>query len=382
MVQRRILLSMARLPGSSFTPGDAVMISRSLLQRLQEAGAEFVVVESSSETGGQSLEQLGSSARSAGADGWLQVTLSGGWGSAKLGIRSYDLISGSMVAELNQERNGWAAPAGLAREGWEDVVKAVAGKFPPVEGTAPVDASIPEARLTITALPGSVVTGLGKEPLRIESDGSASRVLPALRQYELRTSLAGFTPVTQRLFLSADREVRVEQTKESRWAMELSLLDGRAPGFDVSMAFPAQSLFLRLGFTTYAAALALSSTDTFVSEPLTNLGLQAGLYLRPSDRLLRFYAGLGAFLRIVHATGTALTLDPVSPFALHAVLGTELRLSPNGRLYLEYTPTFFQTTLPDQFRASLGPDTVPGWIFGPAEAFSMFSFRIGYRWQI
>ena len=382
LVQRRILFSMARGQGTSFTPGDAVLVSRSLLQRLQEAGAEFILVESSSETADQSVEQLGATARQAGADGWLQVTLGGGWSSAKIGIRSYDLLSHSMVADLTRDRSGWGSPAGLAREGWQDVAQAVVGKFPMVQGAAPADAGIPQARLTVIALPGSTVTGLGKKPVRIEPDGSASLVLPAQQEYELRTSLAGFTPVTQKIFLSADREVKVQQARESQWAMEFSVLDGRAPGLDVSLAFPAQALFVRLGFSTYAAALAFSPTDTFISEPLTNLGLQGGLYLRPSDKFVRFYVGLGGFLRFVHATGTPLTVDAISPFAFHAVLGSEFRLFSGGRLYFEYTPTVFLTTLPDLFRASLGPDTSPGWIFGPGEAIGMISFRIGYRWQL
>ena len=349
---------------------------------MQEAGTEFVAVEYSSDTSSQSIEQLGSTARAEGTDGWLQVTLNGGWSAAKIGIRAYDVRSSTLVTELVRERTGWGSPAGLAREGWEDVVQVVAGKFPMVERPAPLDASVPHARLTVSALPGSILTGLGKTPVRIESDGSASLELPALQEYVLRTSLAGFLPVTQRFFLSADREIRVEQARESRWGLQLALLDGRAPGLDVTMAFPAQSLFLRLGFSTYVAALTLSEKDIFVSQPLTNLHLQGGLYLSAPDRFARFYLGLGAFLRVVHARGSALTLDAISPFGLHAIVGSELSIFSKGRIYLEYTPTIFQTDLPDVFRAALGQESVPGWLFGKGEVVSLFSFSVGYRLRL
>jgi hypothetical protein len=378
----RILLCTARPAGSQFTQGDAVMISRSLLQRLQEAAKELVPVEYSPDTNGQSIEQLGSTARTSGTDGWIQVTLSGGWNAVRFAIRGYDLSSGAVVLEITRERSGWGSPAGLVREGWDDVVQAVAGKFHMPQRPAIADASVPLARLTVNALPGSTLTGLGKNPVRIESEGSASMELPAFQEYVLRTSLAGFIPVTQRFFLSTDRQIAVEQSRESQWGLQVALLDGRAPGADVTMAFPAQSLFLRLGFSTYVAALTLSDTDIFVSQPLTNLHLQAGWYMSAPDRFARFYLGLGGFLRIVHASGSPLTLDAISPFGLHATVGAELSVFSKGRIYLEYTPTIFQTDMPDVFHAALGQDIGPGWIFGKREVMNLVSFSFGYRWQL
>jgi hypothetical protein len=382
MVPRRIMLTIARQQGSSFTAGDALLIGRSLLERLQEARTELIVVESTDESTGRSPDELGTLAKDAGADGWMQVTLDGGWPAAKLGIRSFDLLSSTMVAELSLTRTGWGSPGGLAQESWEDVAQAIAGKFPPVEAAAPADAGLPEARLTVTALPGSIVTGLGKTPLRIEADGSASAMLPAMREYVLRTTLAGFTPVTQRVFLSTDRDVSMDQKKSSQWGLELSLLDGQAPGVDITMAIPAFSLFLRLGFSTYAVGLALSSTSVLTNEPLTNIALQAGVYLGPEDRVFRLYLALGAFARVVHAKDTTPVLDQLAPLGLRFMIGSELPGPPQGRFFFEYTPTLCATSVPDVFRAALGENNSPGWIFGPSMAASLISFRIGYRWQL
>jgi hypothetical protein len=381
-VHRRLLLTVARPQSSSFTAGDAFMIGRSLLERLQDADTEIIVVEGTDESTGRSPDELGAQAKDAGADGWMQVTLDGGWPAAKLGIRSFDLVSNAMVAELSATRTGWGNPAGLAQESWTDVVQAVVGKFPPVEAAAPVDAGPPQAKLTVTALPGSVVTGLGKTPLRIEADGSASAMLPVMREYVLRTTLAGFTPVTQRVFLSTDREVRVEQKKSSRWGLELSLLDAQAPGVDITMAVPARSFFLRAGFSTYAAGLALNSTSVLLNDPLTNISLQAGLYLGPEDRVFRLYLALGAFARVVHAKDTVPVLDQMAPVGLRFMVGSELPGPPQGRFFFEYTPTLYSTSIPDVFRAALGQNSSPGWIFGHTLAASLISFRFGFRWQL
>jgi hypothetical protein len=381
-VPRRILLTVARPEGSSFTAADAFMIGRSLLERLQGADAQLVMVEAAEESTGRSPDELGAQAKDAGADGWMQVTLDGAWSAAKLGIRSFDLLSNAAVAELSVTRTAWGNPSGLVQEGWTDVVQAIAGKFPPVEAAAPVDAGQPQARLTVTALPGSVVTGLGKASLRIEADGSASAMLPVMREYMLRTTLAGFTPVTQRVFLSTDREVRVDQKKSSQWGVELSLLDAQAPGVDLTMAMPANSLFVRLGFSTYAVGLALTSTSVLTDDPLTNIAIQAGVYLGPEDRLFRLYLALGVFARVVHVKDTAPVLDQMAPLGLRFMVGSELPGPPQGRFFFEYTPTLYSTSVPDLFRAALGQNSSPGWIFGHTLAASLISFRFGYRWQL
>jgi len=379
---RRLVLAVTRPLGSKFTPGDALMIVRSLHQRLQEADGQLVVVEASEVPAPATPEGMGAAARDSGADSWLLLTLDGQWTSARLGIRADDLLSNSRVADFSATRTTWSSPASLPSETWADAVEAIAGKFPMAESAALPAADEQLARLTITALPGSVVTGLGAPPIRIDSNGSAFRMLPAAREYSLRTSLPGYMVVTQRIFLSGDRELGVEQKKSSRWGLDISLSDSRAPGMDFTMALPTLSLFVRLGVTTYALALALSQTEVFLSDPLTNVELRAGIYLSPEDRFLRFYTGLGVFTRIVHAKDTFPMFDPVAPLGFMLLVGTEVPVSARGRLYFEYTPSIYLTNMPDTLRASFGPDNAPGWLFAASEGFNLLSFRIGYRWPL
>jgi hypothetical protein len=383
LIPRRLMLAVTRPQGSKFTPGDALMIARSLHQRLQDADGQLIVVETPERPAPATPESMGAAARDAGADSWMLLTLGGQWTSARLGIRAEDLLSNSLVADFSATRTTWTSPASLPGETWADAVEAVAGKFPMVESAVPPGADEQLARLTIKALPGSVVTGLGSAPIRIDSNGSAFRMLPAAREYSLRTSLPGYRIVTQKIFLSGDRELTVEQKKSSRWGLDVSLSDSRAPGMDFTMAIPTLSLFVRLGVTTYALALALSQTEVFLSDPLTNVELRAGIYLSPEDRFFRFYTGLGGFARIVHAKNTAPMFDPVAPLGFMLLIGTELPISALGRLYFEYTPSIYPTGMPDALRASLGPDNAPpGWLFASSAGFNLLSFRVGYRWPL
>jgi hypothetical protein len=382
MVPRRLVLFVGVQSGSSFTTGDATMIARSVLNRLQESSAEFTVMEGPSAEGNRPADRLTAAAKSAGADSWLQIILDGSWASAQLTVKSFDLLSSALILDFSAKRSAWESPGGLAQESWDDVVNAVAERLHMVDGPAVVAASAPGATLTIKALPGSVITGLGAQAVRVSPGGSTSRTLPALREYVLRAELNGYETVTQRFFLSGDREIAIDQRKKTQWRFELSLLDAQAPGFDVTLPTPLASGFLRFGFSTYALGLAFSSTRLLLNDPLTSMIMQAGMYLGPEDRPFRFSVGLGGFVRLVHAAGSLPTMDSLSPGGIRLSVGSELPAMGGGRPYFEYTPTLYQTGVPDMLRAALGQDYAPGWIFGQSAALSLISFRIGYRWKL
>ena len=382
LVPRRLALAVTRPQGSTFTPADALMIIRSLHQRLQDADGQVIIVEIPEAAAAVTPEEMGAAASGVGADGWMLLTLDGRWTSARLGFRAADLLSNSTVADFWTTRATWVSPASLPVETWADAVGAVAGKFPMVESAAAPAMDEQLVRLTVTALPGSVVTGLGPQPVRIDSSGTAFRMLSAPREYTLRASLSGYTTVSRRIFLSGDRQIAFEQKKPSRWGLDVSLSDSRAPGMDLTMSFPSPSFFVRLGFTTYALAFSPGQAQLFMSLPLTNVEIRAGTWLSPEDRYFRFYIGFGGFARIVHANGTFPMFDPVSPAGGMVVVGTEVPVSARGRLYVEYSPSVYLSRTVDALRASLGPDNAPGWIFAPFGGFNVLSFRIGYRWPL
>jgi hypothetical protein len=379
LAPRHVLLAVSAVQGSGFTQGDVLLVARSLHQRLGEADPDVVFVEPAGEL--TATEDLVPRAQDAGADSWVQLTLSGDWSSARLQLRAFDLLLRSKVADLTAQRLTWGSPGGLSQETWADVAQAISGKFPMLETSAADNGNPRLARLTISALPGSTITGLGSPILRVGPQGNAFRELAPRREYSLRIDLPGYTPVSTRIFLGSDREVQVRQVKSPWWGLEGALSDSRAPGIDASVYFPG-SLFVRYGFSTYAIALAFDSSGALLFEPLTNLEAQFGTYLSPEDRFFRFYLAGGGFVRIVTAPGAPPLMDALSPGGLRVIVGTESPVSSRGKLYLELTPTLFQTSQPDAFRAALGQDSnPPGWIFVPQAALNLLSFRVGFRWR-
>jgi hypothetical protein len=380
LLPRKLLLLVSPAQGSSFAPADVLIVTRSLDQRIQEADPALIIVESAADSAPGSDEEMRTLAQEDGADCWMSVSVQGDWSSARLKVRAFDLVSGAAVSDLTVARTAWGSPGTLAQETWADVVPAAAGKFPMVLSAEATSTGPVLARLTVQALPGSVITGLGA-PLKVGPDGSAERMLAPYHEYALRVSLPGYRPVTERIFLSVDRMLTLKQEAPPRRGLELSLTDARAPGIDMTIQAD-QTFFIRFGLTTYAIGLALSQTEVLLNDPLTILALQAGHYLSPEDQFWRTYLGVGGFLRVVHAAGWSPMLDPVGPLGLRFVAGLEVPLSARGRVYFEYTPTLYYTSVPDAFRAALGPNDTPGWWFGPTYAVTIFSFRIGYRWPL
>jgi hypothetical protein len=155
------------------------------------------------------------------------------------------------------------------------------------------------------------------------------------------------------------------------------------PSVDVSRFFIPSLLYVKLGITSYAVGLAFTNTQTFTSNPLTNLVLQTGIYLGPEDRLLRPYANLGAFLRIVTAPGTLVGIDPLSWGGLQFSIGTEIGRSPRGRFFFEYQPMLYAVSVPGLFQASFGNGNPPaGWSFSQTGASNYLCFRFGFRWML
>ena len=380
LVPRHLLLAMMPQKDSGFGANDALLLQRSLHQRLQEAQPDLVIIDSPPVDPGASPADLEALAGKAEADAWMTVTAGGDWGSAQLQVRAFDLLAGAPVADLRLTRT-WGTVGGLSGETWADVARAVDGKFPMVENTGAEAAGENLVALTVSALPGSTLTGVGKRPVSVGPDGTVSVRLPPWHEYVVRAGLSGYQAASQRLFLSGDRQISFTQKPLSRWQVELSVADGRAPGAYVTLAVPASAAFFRFGFTTYAFGLGLDGSHVFLNDPLTNVVMQGGLYLVPEDRLFRWYAALGGFARVVHEAGEVPLLDQVAPTAAFVVAGTEVRLSEESRFFAEYTPTVFGTPLPAAFRASLGNDA-PGWLFLKQQAVELLSFRLGWRWEL
>jgi hypothetical protein len=379
---RRIVFSLARDRAADITEGQSLMISRSMLARLQAARTDYIVIERPVSVVAPSESDLSAEAKDEGADGWISVTIAGGWDSMRIGVRCFDLLTNSRAVDQSFTRSGMSLGE-IPREGWNDIVQAVAPQFRSASAAAPGPAGSAVAHLTVKARPGTRVTGLGPAFLEVGADGQAIRELPLSREYLLRGELPGTYPATARIFLSADREVQLRQDPAPQWALEASLQDAGYPRIDVTWFPRAGGAYVRLGLMTYALGLAFNETEIFSSAPLTNIEAQMGVFFGRVDSLFRFSFGIGCLVRVATVPGAYFGLDPLSPWGVRGIIGMEVSPWPRSRLFVELTPTVYMTPAPDVFRQLLGSGTIPpGWIAGGGSFAEIFSIRFGYRWML
>ncbi len=383
LAPRRMLLSVARDADGTFTPNDLLQISRSLQIKLLSATAEIDVVEPAEGITDHSSTGLNAAARAAGADSWLSVSAGGGWAALKLSVRSSDLIADTTVLDITVMRTGWESSQDLSGEEWAEIIQPIAGHYHRVAVAVVAPQGPALARVTVTALPGTRITGLGEPALIVDESGAASREMPAAHQYTLDASLSGYFFISQQIFLAADKVVSFVQKPESTWSLDALLQDRGYPGVSFGWSPIPGRVTLKLGIRTYLFGLAFDAAGVISSSPLSDVLIQG--IVSPIAELgpVRPYLGLEGFLRVDHPAGSVPSLDGLSPGGAKAIVGVELMTTPGGGFFLEYAPIMYFTETPELLKAALGPGSLPpGWIFSPASALNMLSFRAGYRWQL
>jgi hypothetical protein len=369
LAPRRLLLAVTR------------MISSAILIRLQSASAEYIVMEPGEKWTGEDESRLTGIAEAAQADCWLWISLDGGWEALTVTVRSYDLLTQALAVNLTLTREGWTSAHDLALEPWDDLTRPVAAHYRSVEATVPETAETVEL-LSIVALPGTVITGLG-EPLVVGADGTGYREMPALREYTLRASLRRYHFMKKTIFLADERLVTFDQTPDPRWTLDVVIQDRGNPGVGFTWYFDPGVSFLRLGVMTCMLGVPLDGTRAFSSQPFSTAIVQWGWYLTREDASFSLYGSIGGFLRVIHESGTSTVIDALSPGGVTIVAGAEIPLSPQSRLFIEYTPTQYFTEVPELLRASLGAESGDaGWIFDASSGLNLLSARIGVRWTL
>jgi hypothetical protein len=380
---RRLMLSVDQKTGTGFTPDELTLLSRSMLLALQEARGDLVLVEPVRTPQPGSDLEITTLAQESGADCWIHVELSGSRTDAILRVRSFDVLDGTVVFEKTVPRQGGdSAAQNLVGERWEDIAAFLQGTYPPRASATALPMKNPDTiSVTFQGIAGTRVklSGAGSAKATLGADGTANVELPSAGTYELRATRLGSLTVKRKLVVRGDRTLALDQKKAPRMAIDASALLAW-PGVAFSWAPIPDLLFLRAGLTTYLLGLVMREDTIFTSDPLTTIDILAGLYVLPSDSAWRLYAGLGGFLRVVHAPGELFAIDPLAPGGLQAALGIEARLAGPIRLFAEYEPMLYLTRYGSLFASAMGDS--PGWVFFPQAALQMLSLRLGVRWHL
>jgi hypothetical protein len=381
---RRLLVAIEKswLPG--YSNDEMAILQRSLLTALSEAEGGPSPVAYALKGFPSSQQDRNKAARNAGADCWLYVKISGFKFAPSIRVISFDLIYDMTTLDFSFSRSEAFPMMDISQVRWDEIVDPVAKKYPPLGQLVYSRGPPAPVTLTLRALPGTRISGLSPKPLLIGSDGTVTIDLPSPAPYSFRTSLSGYIPNQMGLYLDGQTEIAVNQVKSPWLYLDASFYNGFYPGISATYAAPFFPAFVRVGFTTFRAGLAVNQDAMISSLPLSQLTLLLGMYFSPEDSPTRFYAGAGPLLRVTLPPGGSFTIDHLLPWGVQLVAGWEFSLAGNLRIFIENAPTGYYTPEPDLFRYSFGSSNVsfPFLNFPPLLALNLLEVRFGIRWML
>lgn len=357
--------------------------------------------ETAAHTDGSGPSDPRSLALARDAVGWLELSVVDDGTATEIEIAGYAVAAPAVVF-----RHAYREPPGLIgprlRRAWEPAVDAFDAAF-----EALVESALAEVRytaVTVRAVPGTRIAGLGSAPRVMPDSGELELQLRSPLVYVARARAPLYYP-SERLILVLDDplEITLDQPQRSAYSYEFGLADAAYPSANVMRRIGGDYLFARAGLTTYLLGVVPFIDDRerrfddeeqlFISEPFSVLGLQLGSYLHPPYGRARLYLAAGGQWRVIHSRGYWGS-DPVAPWGVTATLGVENRPSERWRLFIEWQPALYRTEYPeillDRLPGALhlwggerdtaqdvvfADDAARAWILAAA------AFRLGVRWQ-
>ncbi len=246
---------------------------------------------------------------------------------------------------------------------------------------------------TLRGVPGTKVLGLPGGVKQLNADGIATFAAPTPATYAFRAEKLGYEPLEQQVLLKEKGgDIVLVQKRGALVNLDFSLWNGQFPAFYIGFLPIPNSLFIKLGLTSFSSGLGPflvndSKFEPFVSYPLMTVDLQMGGYLSSADASVRVYMGAGLCIRVFYSDLRTM-LDPVLPFGGYPLIGIEYAPKKGNSVFLEYTPrilfldaqtdgsvstgSYLQTSF---FKDSLISGTaVEDWFW-----LELISFRLGYR---
>lgn len=381
---RRILVVME---AGGFSQNELIMLKQSFLTALRSIPDGPVPVDSSSTSFPGFVRDRNEAARRAGADSWLIVKVSGK-DSPSINVVSFDLLYNIKTLDFSVSRHERLSIPDLYRERWDDVIPKIVKTYPPIPSIAYSRGPPAPVKVTIRAVPGTVITGLYSVPLSVGSDGMLTIELPSPAPYSLRATAFGYIPTTKDIYLDGPIELPLVQDRSSWLRLDAAFQNGFFPGVSANFSIPSLPYFGRLEFTTFRVGIAVNQDQILASLPLSQFTFILGVYLSPEDSAMRWYLGLGPTLRVSLPSGGSLVVDRLLPFGGRVIGGTEFLLAGRLRGFFELTPTLYYTPLPALFAASFGSNngsnnsSFPYIAIPPLFAVDVLEVRVGVRWVL
>lgn len=246
---------------------------------------------------------------------------------------------------------------------------------------------------TIRGVPGTKILGLPGGVRELDAEGKAAFSTPTPATYRFRAEKSGYDPLEEQVLMKEKGgEIILTQKRGTLANLDFSLWNGQFPSFYLGLFPIPNSLFLRLGLTSFFSGFGPflvkdSKFEPFVSYPLMTVDFQLGGYLSSSDSTLRFYAGVGGFIRVFYSDLRTM-LDPLSPYGGYPLIGVEYAPKAGNSVFFEYTPSILYMDAEETGSVSLGSylqtsfykdSLVSGIAVRDWFWIDFISFRLGYR---
>ena len=365
----------------TLNPEEKFVLYNSILAAATEANPDVVILESPDQAVPSTPQGKEELARRINADCWLSVSESGGFSNLTIQVETFDILR---QETFGQEviRPGFVVDfRTISRGFWDKIAAAIKTSY-----TRIVDLST----MTIHGKPGTELTGIPGGPYRIDASGTLVQKIPYPSSFTMKARVSGYYDTEQSLFLGIEPlDISLNQVAKPRFGVEARLSSFQFPGAEFWWYILPAQVFARLGFTTQLVGLyPIDNAPSVVSvgAPLSQLELDAGLFISPAESLLRFYVAAGGYIRFSHPPAPSFSLDNEgAPGAVTLSLGMEYSPSRRLRFVVEYQPAFILASNPQQFinvsfvANSFPSGQVPGYVILPWGLFDLRNVYLGLR---
>jgi hypothetical protein len=381
----RKMMLFYRAEPSPLSEPENLVIYDSLVIALHAVREDCSVIEAAPLAGPETFDERSSVARRLICDSWMYVNVSSSGDKVTVKYILFDSVNEVVVKEDTFTGDKPDARE-LSRLFWLDTANSL-------KLLKPLD---PLPSYVIKGVPGTVVSGFPKGPIRLGISGKARVTVSVPATYTLRAEKYGYEPLKMQVLLKEKGgEVQLEQRKGSLFSFDAGLYNSQIPSFSFGVFLVPDEMYFKIDLTNFNWGIGpfmdISSRDRgfdpFLNLPLMHLGLQVGAYSSQADATFRWYYGMGGIVRL-YSGGPNLTVEPVVPYGFYPLLGIEYSPNPKGRIFFEFTPMFYyvdkvgpytgetiNALMDNIFPAGYTSTTVSykPWIV------DYMSFRLGYR---
>jgi hypothetical protein len=356
------------------------LLYNSILADIAKANEDVVILESPDPSVPRTREGKEELAQRINADSWLAVVASGGFENLTVEVTIYDILRRETTGQ-EIIRPGFVVDSRtIARGFWDPIAASIREDYERI-----VDFST----LTVHGRTGSELIGVPGGPYSIDETGTFYQQIPYPSVFVLRAEAKGTYVVELPLSLGIDPlEIDLDQVSKPRFGLEASLSSLQFPALKFWVSIIPAEIFVRLGLSTQLIGFyLLDNIDSVIrtGSPLSFLSLDAGMYVLPPERLFRFFAAVGGYLRFAHPKGYFGLDKDAAPAAVYLSLGGEYSPSRRIRFVFTYEPAFIFAADPQNFirlsfiSNSYPSGEVPGYVVLPWGLFDLRNFYLGAR---